>query len=55
VLLAPGGLFGGTDPDDPHERMASASVRVGFGRASFGEALEVFDGWLEAAAFGKDA
>ena len=46
VLLAPGGLFGGLPAPPPVERAVADSFRVGFGRASFREALEVFDGWL---------
>lgn len=48
VLLAPGALFGDpeADPSSPPARAAAASVRVGFGRASFSDALAAFDAWL---------
>lgn len=49
VLLAPGGLFGGVADDTPGGRATAQGVRMGFGRASFPRALEVFDAWLEAA------
>lgn len=48
VLLAPGPLFG--DPevraDTPAVRATRDGIRIGFGRASFPEALGVFDRWL---------
>lgn len=47
VLLAPGALFG--TPGDLFSspaRAAAASVRIGFGRASFPTALAAFDDWL---------
>jgi aspartate/methionine/tyrosine aminotransferase len=50
VLLAPGALFGGLPAPAGVEAAVANSFRVGFGRASFPEALDVFDGWLAAGS-----
>jgi aspartate/methionine/tyrosine aminotransferase len=50
VLIAPGSLFGGLPAAPEVETAVDASVRIGFGRAAFADALTVFERWFSVNA-----